>query len=78
MSIEEFSKHIYEEMETLTEAESDNSMEATRRLYFIILKTIIKLRDFFIEYQFESKSEEINFLILIEEAWKAIAKDAER
>ena len=61
MSIEEFSKHIYEEMETLTGAESDNSMEAARRLYFIILKTIIKLRDFFIEYRFESKSEEINF-----------------
>ena len=61
MSIEEFSKQIYEEMETLTEVESDNSMEAARRLYFIILKTIIKLRDFFIKYRFESKSEEINF-----------------
>jgi hypothetical protein len=61
MSIEEFSKHIYEEMETLTEAESDNSMEAARRLYFIILKTITKLRDFFIEYRFENKNEEINF-----------------
>lgn len=58
--IEEFSKDLNEEMELQLEAENNTPKEA-RVLYFIVLKAITKLREFFINYSFEDKKEEVNF-----------------
>lgn len=61
MRVEEFSKGLYQEMETLTEGEDTESMEGARNVSGIMLQLIDRLRGFISNYHFENINEEIHF-----------------
>ena len=61
MSLEEFSKNLYEEMEVMTKDKDNCTFENARDISLQMLKLVTKLRDFMACYRFESKDEEIGF-----------------
>ncbi len=65
MQVEEFSKSLFEEMETLTAEEDIETIEGAKNVSVIMLRLIEKLRMFISNYQFENTGEEIQFFKII-------------
>jgi len=61
MNVEEFSKTLARDMETLLHLNEDNTLEEIKNLSKGLLGIIIQLKDFIFQYHFESPQEEINF-----------------